>query len=101
VIISAQGHTFRYDVKYREVCTIYLVLFFVFISSIQGHQSLFSHALLFFSSSLLSLFLSPIHSWASTERERKQKSLYFVLLFFLPSGRSLLMMLLLSAYVCV
>jgi hypothetical protein len=83
VIISCQGHRLS-GVTYAEVCILHLVLFFFFIvvSSIQGHQSLFLHSFLLIS--LLFSFLSPIHSWASTERERKQKHHYFVLLFFLP-----------------
>ena len=84
-------------VIYMEVCIIYLVLFFIFVSSIQGHENLFLHALLSFSS-----FSVPfIHEHRPSEKESKQASKRaFILSFslFLSLGCSLLLLLLLLLF---
>ncbi len=77
VIISCQGHWLS-GMTYMEVCILHLVLFFIVVSSIQGHQSLFSHSLLF-----SSLFSVPfIHGHRPSEKESKS---VFILSFSSPS----------------
>jgi hypothetical protein len=80
-----------------EVCIIYLVLFFIFVFLAFKVIKAYFYMLFF-----PSLLLSQSHSFMGIDRGRKKaKEPYFVLLFFLPSGCSLLLMLLLTACVFV
>jgi hypothetical protein len=80
-----------------EVCIIYLVLFFIFLFLAFKVIKAYFHMLFF-----PSLLLSQSHSFMGIDwGEKNAKESYFVLLFFLPSGCSLLLMWLLTACVCL
>ena len=93
------------------MCILHLVLSSIFVSSIQGHQSLFLHSVLLVSLSLFCFFivvfffafLSPIHSWASTERGKKAKTPLFCpsRLSLSKRGAPYILMLLLTVYIYI